>query len=487
MATTPATSSGHSLSARLLRLTLAAVLTVEILVFVLDLAHERRLWLEDRLNDAEIAVLAATATPGVPSDAAAVNAVLRLAGTQWIRLSLPGRDPVVLADAKPTTPTESMDLRDENLPMRIIRAARALVWGHDAAVLVVGNSPTPGGTLSFVFQRAQETHALRHFAGNFFWLSLLIAGLTGILVYAAALILLVRPMRQIIGSIAAFRADPERTVPLDPSRVSVLADDEMAVAGHELAAMQNELRGALWRNARLAALGTAVAKISHDLRGILAPALLGAERLQSHEDATVRRTADILLRTVDRATDLVHRTLDFVREGPPPLVLTPVPLGRLAEEAGEAVRPATRVFRVANQVPSELKVEADRNQLFRVLVNLMRNAAEAGARSMRIEALHTGRHVCIDLADDGPGLPPEVRAALFRPFAGSARRGGTGLGMAIARDLMLAHGGDVELASTGPQGTVFRLTLPAPGTVHEPDRAHSALGRSIAPAEGADV
>jgi signal transduction histidine kinase len=487
MPQTQVTASGHSLSGRLLRLTLAVVLTVEILVFVLELAHERQLWLNEHLDDAEIAVLAATAAPGVPSDPAAVNAVLRLAGSQWIRLAMPARAPVVLAGTAPVTPTETIHLHAEDFTMRVIRAARALAYDRNAAVRVIGASPTSGGTLTFVIQRHDETRALRHFAGNFFWLSLVIAGLTGILVYAAALILLVRPMRRIIGSIAAFRADPERTVPLDPRRVSVLGDDEMAVAGHELAAMQNELRGALWRNARLAALGTAVAKISHDLRGILAPALLGAERLQAHEDATVRRTAAILLHTVDRATDLVHRTLDFVREGPPPLSLEPCMLHRLTEEAAEAVRSAARSLSVASQVPPELLVQADRNQLFRVLVNLMRNAAEAGARTMRVEAQCVGRNVCIDLADDGPGLPDEVRAALFRPFAGSARHGGTGLGMAIARDLMLAHGGDIELASTGPDGTVFRLTLPASGPAHEADPAPMGTARSIAPAEGADV
>ena len=485
MAQAPATLRGHSLSGRLLRLTLAAVLTVEILVFVLDLAHERRLWLDDRLSDAEIAVLAATATPGVPSDAAVVAAVLRLAGSQWIRLALPGRTPVVLAGATPIAATETIDLRSEDFAMRVIRAMRTLTDDRPALVRVIGDSPTSGGTIAFVFQRHQETSALRHFAGNFFWLSLLIAGLTGLLVYTAALVLLVRPMRQIIGSVAAFRADPERTVPLDPSRVSVLADDEMAVAGHELAAMQNELRGALWRNARLAALGTAIAKISHDLRGILSPALLGAERLQAHEDEKVRRTAELVLRTVDRATDLVSRTLEFVREGPPPLMLAPVPLHRLAEEAGDSVRTPGRAFKLLNQVPTELLVHADRNQFFRVLVNLMRNAAEAGARSMRVEAQQSGRMVSIDLADDGPGLPAEVQAALFRPFAGSTRRGGTGLGMAIARDLMLAHGGDILLAATGPDGTVFRLALASAGET--PAESKQPADRGIAPAERADV
>ena len=162
----------------------------------------------------------------------------------------------------------------------------------------------------------------------------LIAGVTGGLVYLAVLLLLVRPMRRITGSIAAFRADPERTTPLDPDEVTVLSNDEISVAGRELAAMQHELRAALWRNARLAALGTVVAKVSHDLRGILTPALLTAERLQLNPDPRVQRAGEMLAQAVDRATDLVRRTLDYAREGPPPLQLRAGRAGAAGQRGG---------------------------------------------------------------------------------------------------------------------------------------------------------
>jgi signal transduction histidine kinase len=115
----------------------------------------------------------------------------------------------------------------------------------------------------------------------------------------------------------------------------------------------------------------------------------------------------------------------------------------------------------------------------------MRNAAEAGARSVRISAHHDNPTLAIEISDDGPGLPEPVRSDLFRPFAGSTRRGGTGLGLAIARDLMVAHGGDIELLATGASGTTFRLTL----RLVEPEPATETVqnGARIAPATSADV
>ena len=230
--------------------------------------------------------------------------------------------------------------------------------------------------------------------------------------------------------------------------------------------MQHELRAALWRNARLTGLGTMVAKVSHDLRGILTPALMTAERLQANPDPRVQRSGEMLVQVVDRATDLVRRTLDYARDGPPPLQLAPVALAPLVSEAAETVRPQGATPHLENGIDPADLVRADRTQLFRVLTNLLRNAAEAGARSVRVSAHHNSPTCSIEFADDGPGLPEPVRADLFRPFAGGPRRGGTGLGLAIARDLMVAHGGEIELIATSAAGTTFRLIL----RLAEPER-----------------
>jgi signal transduction histidine kinase len=457
-----------------------SVLLSEIVVFLPYIAHERQEWLTDRVQDASIVVLAAS---GGPLDVARRDEQLRLADAEAIVFSQPGGTDLVVGDDTVAT-AAVFDLRKTNLLGDIGSALAAIVRTEDRLVRVVASSPFDSGLrVEVVVHERGLGDTLRQFARDFAGVALLIAGVTGGLVYLAVLVLLVRPMRRMTGSIAAFRADPERTVPLNADDVTGLRNDEIAIAGRELSAMQHELRSALWRNARLAALGTVVAKVSHDLRGILTPALLVAERLQFNPDPKVQRAGETLALAVDRATDLVRRTLDYAREGPPPLALAPVELAPLIDEAAQTARPEGSDLRLENAVDPAVVVKADRNQLFRVLVNLLRNSAEAGARTVRVSVRGTGP-IVLDVADDGPGLPEAVRADLFRAFAASVQGGGSGLGLAIVRDLMVAHGGEIELMETGPTGTTFRLTLPAAElaeTAAQPDRA------PIAPAAPADV
>jgi len=287
----------------------------------------------------------------------------------------------------------------------------------------------------------------------------IIALVTGFLVFTALNRLLVRPMRMITASIVGFRQDPEAAGFSDLSWLSGRRDDEISEAARELAAMQDELRAALWRNARLAALGISVAKISHDLRNILTSALLVADRLQDAADPMVKRAADTLIGAVERAAEMVSRTVDFAREGPPAITRGPVALRDLVDEVGNVVRPLEPGFVLANHVPGSLVLALDRTQIYRVLVNLFRNAVEAGARRIEVTVEGENGGTRLVVADDGPGLPAKVQENLFRPFTGSGRRGGTGLGLAIARDLVRAHGGDLFLRSTGEHGTVFVLGL----------------------------
>jgi signal transduction histidine kinase len=272
-------------------------------------------------------------------------------------------------------------------------------------------------------------------------------------------------MRRVTASMTQFREDPE-----DASRRIVPSGrrDEIGLAERELAMLQETVRQALAQRARLAALGTAVTKINPDRRAIRATARLVSDGLADSPAPEVRRVAPRLFEAIDRAVALCTHTLDFSREGAPPLAPTRFELRPLLDELAPALLAENGVAEetprpeFGSAVPPGLVVRADRDQLYRVLLNLARNALEAGARHLRFTAAVADGTIAIDIADDGHGLPPRARENLFRPFFGSARPGGTGLGLAIARELMRAQGGDLLLIETTGSGTVFRLTLPAP-------------------------
>lgn len=449
------------LALRLAWLTVIIVLMVEGTFFVPSLVRQRADWLDRRLTEAQLAALSATVAPGGKVDPATRDELLRLAGAEAIVLRLPGHPETVLAPPGALAEAPLLDLRQESFAQSITRTGAALFNERAGLLRVEDASPLrPDATIVAVLHAGELHHALAHHAKRIGILSLLVAAAAGLLLYAALLVLLVRPMRRLTESIAAFRADPERFTALDDEPPANGREDEITTAARELAAMQRELRAALWRNARLAALGTAMAKVNHDLRGILSPAMLTAERLQMSADPAVKRAGDVLVRAVERAADLTRRTLEFTRETPMALPRRRMVLRPAVEEAAEQVRPACPLLAVANLVPPDVEIEADRESLVRVLGNLLRNAGEAEARRIVVTAVLENGELAITVGDDGPGLPEHVRAALFRPFVTGTRRGSTGLGLAIVHDLIRAHGGDIVLLDSGPGGTQFRLTLP---------------------------
>jgi signal transduction histidine kinase len=454
----------RSLSARVLWLTVAIILLVEIVILMPSLGRERETWLWDRITQAHLAafsVAAAGENDGV--NAATRNALLKLSGTEALQLVAPGQKMLLLApqgDNMPAGPV--IDLDQEDLLASIGRADLEVLGLGPAHLLVAATSPLDKTMqVQIIINGAALASHLRVYVGHIAALSVVIALATGVLVFAALDRLLVRPMRILTASIVGFRRDPESAGLNNLASLSGRRDDEIAGAARELAVMQDELRAALWRNARLAAVGTSVAKISHDLRNILTSALLVADRLQETADPVVKRAANTLIPAVERAAELVSRTVDFAREGPPVITRGPVVLRALVDEAAAVVRPGAAELVIENLVPGSVTLPLDKTQIYRVLVNLMRNAAEAGASRIVLSIAGENGMTRLAVADNGPGLPKTVQDKLFQPFAGSGRRGGTGLGLAIARDLVRAHGGDLLLQRTGPDGTVFVMGLAA--------------------------
>ena len=229
--------------------------------------------------------------------------------------------------------------------------------------------------------------------------------------------------------------------------------------------MEETVATSFRNRAHLAELGTAVAKINHDLRNSLASAQLVSDVLARSEDPRVQKAAPRLERALERAISLATQTLDYGKATPQAARMEPVVLHAVLDEAAAEALAIHPGVGWDNRVPANVKVNADPDHLHRIISNLIRNAAEAMAPQAeggsRIIASLSPQG--LDLADTGPGLPDSARENLFKPFAGSSRSSGTGLGLVIARELAQGMGGDLVLASTGPEGTVFRLTLPGLG------------------------
>lgn len=482
----PTFQAGGGLSRRLLWLTFGVVLFVQVLFFVPAVLRARLDWLHERIAYGQLAVLSlddavvAVPGPGEPAslprgETTAHRDLLRLAGVESVRLMQPGSPPLYLGTEGQTQAARVIDLRRESDLAGLREVAVDLFDGRNRLVLVQAPAPVRPGTLvSVVFSSGALTSFLRGYALDVAGLGLVVAGATGLFLHFALQAMLVRPMRRLTQSIAAFRRDPERTPPLETEGLTPLKGDEVALAGSELAEMQRELRAALWQHARLAALGTAVAKVSHDLRSMLAPALLSAERLQSNADPNVRRIGDTVVRAVERATELVRGGLEFAREGPVTLERTRFLLRDAVADCADQVRASLPALQVENLIDATLEIDADREHVGRVLANLMRNAGEASAGQVSFDAVVRPTGIEIFVTDNGPGLPPRIQAALFKPFVTGGRRGSTGLGLAIARDLMRAHLGDIDLVWTREGGTRFRLCLPVTLSLKQAVRVQSA-------------
>jgi len=327
--------------------------------------------------------------------------------------------------------------------------------------------------------------AMLRYSVDILLISLLISCITATLVYLALHYMFVRPMRRITANMMAFRAAPE-----DPDRIMVPLGrvDEIGTAERELSAMQTDLASMLHQKSRLAALGLAVSKINHDLRNLLASAQLFSDRLAKIPDPGVQRFAPKLMRALERAIAFCQSTLSYGRLQEPPPDRREILLEPLVEEVHETLglSPDGPV-RWISAVERGLMVEADYDQLFRILLNLSRNALQAmeqamesratrdpGRDQIRITGRREGAVVVIEVSDTGPGFSAKASAHLFEAFQGSTRPGGTGLGLAIAAELVRAHGGEIRLVE-GTIGATLRLTIPDRAVelaAHRGARAH---------------
>jgi signal transduction histidine kinase len=464
----PATSPrrrGLGLSFKLLLLTVLFVLVGEVLIYVPSIASFRRSWLHDRVTMADAAslVLAASDDSDVPRNLQ--DELLDAVGAKAIALRSGDVSRLIATVEMPPDVDQTADLRAVDPVHDIIDAFDTMASTEERNLRVIGNTLS-GSVIEVVMGDRGLRRAMLEYSVNILWLAVFIAMLTSILLYITLNRLLIRPMRRMSQNMVAFSDAPEDAARvIEPSR----RGDEIGVAEVHLAAMQRELQATLAEQRHLADLGLAVSKINHDLRNMLASAQLLSDRLGSSPDPTVQRFAPKLIATLDRAIAFCQTTLTYgrARESAPARRL--VVLDRLVDDVGEMLGlTGHNLIAFENDVPVGLEVDADPDQLFRVLVNLCRNAMQALegdpdsalVRRLSVAARRDNGAVSIRVSDTGPGVPERARAHLFQAFQGAARPGGTGLGLAIAAELIRSHGGSITLIEGAGPGAVFEIVIP---------------------------
>jgi len=465
------------LSGKLLLLTILFVMIAEVLIYVPSIANYRLNWLADRLAVARTVAIVLNANndptevPGQPEKFKlpdnVVTQVLDNLGAKMVAVKMGNQRKLLAISNMPHEIHHDIDLRETSSMRAIWRSLETLFFSSDGDVMrIVGQGPPGTDFIEIVIDQSQLRARMFAFSRNILLLSLLISAITATLVYLSLHYLFVRPLNRLTTNMVSFRQDPENaSLIVRPSGRS----DEIGIAERELGAMQRDLTSMLQQKSHLAALGLAVSKINHDLRNLLASAQLFSDRLASVPDPTVQRFAPKLVQSLERAIAFCQSTLSYgqVREAPPDR--KSVRLEGLVEDVRETlgISAESRV-RWITSVERGLMVDADTEQLFRVILNLARNALQAlesrapnepGRDQLRITGRREGTVVAIEISDTGPGVPERARAHLFEAFQGSTRRGGSGLGLAIAAELVRAHGGEIRLVE-GTIGATFRLIIP---------------------------
>jgi signal transduction histidine kinase len=267
----------------------------------------------------------------------------------------------------------------------------------------------------------------------------------------------------LVGMLVLGRRRGRRRIPYLASELRLLS----LLATRAALALQTHIyQRELIASERLAAIGAMAGMLAHDFRGPMTVIRGYAESLLEGGVPTQELAARALLivQAVDRLERMTTETLDFAR-GRARLVRRSVVLPRALEDLAEAVAaelPGLSVVRDFDLLETPAALDLDK--LLRAISNMAANARDAmgGAGRFTLAARLEDGALVLTLSDEGPGVPEAIRERLFEPFVSHGKKGGTGLGLAVARRFVEDHGGAIVLLPGGP-GARFRITVPLGG------------------------
>ena len=435
---------------------IVSVLVVEALIFIPSATNFRNNWLENQIEAGRLAALSLEAAPSRMVSEELEQQLLDSAMVLAVAELYDERRDMILNPGKEICCTRKIVLFDDTPDFSEIRDTLGTFFAkRDRFLVVRAPGSRSGRVIEIVVDEKGLRSELEAYGLNILGLSMLISIVTGGLIYLMLLLTVVRPIRRVTQSVEQIKDEPgswkRRLTPTPRS-------DEIGRAQNALSDMEEAVSNAFRQQERLAQLGEAVAKINHDLRNSLATAQLVSDSLSRSEDPRVAKSLPRLERALERAINLASDTLKYGRSSAPEANIQSVRLHDVVAEAANEALAGHPEVTFANEIVEDAATDADPDHLHRICANLIRNAAEAMEGKGTVSIGYDG--MALSVVDTGPGLPVQARTNLFKAFAGSTRRDGTGLGLALSRDLARAMGGDLELGETSDAGTRFVIFLP---------------------------
>jgi hypothetical protein len=441
----------------------------QMFIFVPSVARFREDYLMARLERAQIASLALLTSEETINEKLELE-LLRSADVESVVLLRDETRQLILSSQDTSIVAASFDLREPTALDLMGDALSEIVFPTDGLIRVTGEPINEAGLLiEITLPAAPMRSAMLEFSLRILIISVMVSAITASLLFIAARSLLVLPIQRMGRHMTSYAEAPE-----DANRIIEPNNTvkELLEAETSLNALQTRLTSELKQRERLAQLGQAVAKISHDLRNMLSVATLMADRLENSKDPAVQRATPKIIASLSRAIHLTEATLAYGKAEEPAPKLTRFVLNDLVQDIIESDRLVSESsgkdinITYETDIDCSIMVRADPEQLHRVISNLVKNAREAIALSFKpgtisIKAAEREGRWMIEIKDTGPGLPQKAKDHLFQPFQGGVRQGGTGLGLAISSEIMRAHAGKLELVESSAEGTTFRLCLPA--------------------------
>ena len=447
------------------------ILLVEVVIYLPSVANFRVSWLNDKLATGAVAARVLDVVPdamNLPEGLA--DRLLDSSGALAIVYRRDGQSQLIAHSAiNMPSSVISADMRKQNPFTMISGALETLFLGSNRVQRIIGIVQGQGQENAIIEVLVSEQplrKAMFGYSKNILILSLIVAFIPSLIIFLFINKVFIAPINYLTNNMIAYRKAPENAaLIIEKTR----RKDEIGIAITELAAMETDLYSMLKQRRHLADLGMAVAKINHDLRNMLASVQMLSDQVAILDDPKVQHLAPRLVHSLDKAINFAQSVIEHGQQNSTPPKLQPVDLAALVNESAiDAGVYSHTDIKYKNLVPDDIILKVDPEQMSRIMVNLIKNATQAleasGIRSKKPEIKveyeeRKGGGLAIMISDNGPGLPPRAKQNLFVAFEGSARAGGVGLGLTIARELSEAHGGKLEYIEL-EKGTRFDICLP---------------------------